>query len=129
MTTQEQELERERYARSVGEMMARMRKSANLTQAEFAKLLGKSISYVTRIERAERGCDLADVMLWARLTRVEFRTSLRFPDGSLEEADAAAAAPAFASAEHADLHQIAAGLTATDARLLAELAKRMPRAG
>lgn len=65
--------EREAFAKRAGQMLARMRKVAGLTQEDLAVRLGKSHSYVTRLETAVRGTDLADMYLWARACELDVR--------------------------------------------------------
>lgn len=133
--TDEMKAERERIGRNVGDILGRIRKSAGLTQRDLAKRLGTSASYVTRLERAERGCELADAMLWAKACGVEFRTAIR----AVETGDATTAeqldglmgmigtlAPETAAAVKT-LVASAAPLNGEDLEALTRLAQRLAR--
>lgn len=49
----------------MGPALAELRKAAGLGQKQLAFLLGRSVSYVTRLERNVRGCGPEDITAWA----------------------------------------------------------------
>lgn len=108
--------QRARYAEQVGDMLQRIRKAANLTQEALAQKLGTSTSFVTRLEGASRGADIADVMIWARACGAEFRALGLLQPEPTEGED---------SFVVAEITALARRLGDADAQLLLAMARRM----
>lgn len=62
--------------------LIKARESAGLTQEQFGKLIGKTQSFVSKIERGERRIDLVELIYFCEILRVPPENFIR----SLQEA-------------------------------------------
>jgi len=69
--------ERERMALRLRELLAEVRDEKGLTQADLAKALGRTQTFVSNYERGERRVGLVDFVLIARALGVEPTELLR----------------------------------------------------
>lgn len=69
--------EHERLSRRLREVLIEARKAAGIKQVDLAKALGRSQSFVSNYERGERRVDVAEIILVARVLRVEAVELLR----------------------------------------------------